>query len=177
MNLIAHPPWTRSPFSDRHPIFFKLSYLRHSLFCCSLRSTAMHHPTRPNRFTLLLINRGSIISNRRRSLKCFGLPRQHSNFSSQAPHNSDLLWTSIIISQHLLSWSIRCLSQHITRYAATSTILMSAFLRSAHLERAAHHREFSVASASPITTNSQKRSIILLKCRARVFVLLKQGYC
>ena len=33
-------------------------------------------------------------------------------------------------------------------YAATSTILISAIFISAHLERAAHHREFSVARRS-----------------------------
>ena len=34
------------------------------------------------------------------------------------------------------------------RYAATSTILISAFLRRAHLESAAHYRKFSVARSS-----------------------------
>ena len=41
-----------------------------------------------------------------------------------------------------------CMTGDTIRYAATSTILISAFLRSAHLERAAHYREFSVARLS-----------------------------
>ena len=52
------------------------------------------------------------------------------------------------------------------RYAATSTILISAFLRSAHLECTSYYREFSVSSASLITPNSQKRAIIEVPCKS-----------
>ena len=56
--------------------------------------------------------------------------------------NCQTAWASLLKCLHVLSMTR---VGQFCRYAATSTVLISAFIRSAHLERVAHYQECSVA--------------------------------